>query len=78
MARTKASTKSSSASKTSKTTAKAKTTTKRSQPAPKKKAAPAGPDQIACLAYEIWQQQGRPQGRDLDNWIQAEHQLNGR
>jgi hypothetical protein len=77
MARSKTSTKSSSASRTSKT-AKAKNNTKQSQPAPKKKAAPASPDQIACLAYEIWQQQGRPQGRELDHWIQAEHQLNGR
>ena len=32
-------------------------------------------DLIAARAYTIWEQQGRPQGNDLQNWLQAESQL---
>jgi len=32
-------------------------------------------DLIAQRAYIIWEQQGRPQGRDLANWLLAESQL---
>lgn len=45
-------------------------------------AAPAGPkpaeitqDVIAACAYTIWEQAGRPNGRDLEFWVQAEQQL---
>src|SRR4051794_31258940 len=27
---------------------------------------------VAELAFSIWLQEGRPQGRDFDNWLQAE------
>jgi hypothetical protein len=30
---------------------------------------------IASRAYSLWEQQGRPQGRDLELWLQAEKQL---
>ena len=33
------------------------------------------PDLIAACAYAIWEQQGRPQGQDMQNWLQAEKQL---
>ena len=32
-------------------------------------------DEIACLARLNWQQDGCPQGRDLDYWLEAESQL---
>ena len=30
---------------------------------------------IAVRAYTLWEQQGRPQGNDLQNWLVAEKQL---
>ena len=33
------------------------------------------PDRIAARAYEIWQANGRPDGRDRDHWFQAEREL---
>lgn len=45
------------------------------EPAP---AAPRGeitPDLIAARAYTIWEQQGRPHGKDVANWLLAESQL---
>jgi hypothetical protein len=32
-------------------------------------------DPIAKRAYEIWEQEGRPEGRALDHWMQAEREL---
>ena len=29
-------------------------------------------EEIATLAYEIYEQEGRPEGRSLDHWFQAE------
>jgi Protein of unknown function (DUF2934) len=26
-------------------------------------------------AYQLWEQEGRPEGRHLDRWLQAEHEL---
>jgi Protein of unknown function (DUF2934) len=34
-----------------------------------------GTDEIAKRAYEIWQAEGCPQGRDVDHWLQAEAEL---
>src|SRR5205814_2672030 len=34
-------------------------------------------DQIEALAHAIWIDRGQPQGRELDNWLEAERQLNG-
>lgn len=33
------------------------------------------PDAIARRAYEIWNQDGRPDGCDLRHWLQAEQEL---
>lgn len=30
---------------------------------------------VASRAYSLWEQQGRPQGRDLELWLQAEKHL---
>ena len=40
----------------------------------------AGPtiEMIAKRAYEIWQAQGCPEGRDAENWYQAERELRAR
>lgn len=39
--------------------------------------APSGPahDQIAILAYELWESHGRPQGTELEDWFRAERRL---
>jgi hypothetical protein len=29
-------------------------------------------DEIVKVAYELWEQSGRIEGRDLDNWLEAE------
>jgi hypothetical protein len=29
-------------------------------------------EEVAGLAYEIWEREGRPSGRDADHWHQAE------
>ena len=33
-------------------------------------------DEIAFAAYFIWEEEGRPQGRDVQNWRDAESQIN--
>jgi hypothetical protein len=38
---------------------------------------PATQEQIAALAHAIWMDRGCPEGRDLDNWLEAERQLKG-
>jgi hypothetical protein len=35
-------------------------------------------DAISRRAYELWEQEGRPEGADLRHWIQAEQELRGR
>jgi hypothetical protein len=37
--------------------------------------AEATEDEIKVCAYFIWEQEGRPVGRALDHWLQAELQL---
>src|SRR5262245_43377320 len=32
-------------------------------------------ESISRRAYEIWEQQGRPDGSDLQHWLQAEQEL---
>jgi DUF2934 family protein len=32
-------------------------------------------DEISARAYDLWQSQGRPEGRERENWIEAERQL---
>jgi hypothetical protein len=43
-----------------------------SQPRPRREITS---DLIALRAYTLWEQQGRPQGREKDNWLLAESQL---
>jgi len=33
------------------------------------------PETIASCAYTLWEQAGRPKGRDVEYWLQAEAQL---
>ena len=33
------------------------------------------PERIANCAYLIWEREGRPDGRDVEFWLQAEAQL---
>ncbi|MGA7765146.1 MAG: DUF2934 domain-containing protein [Candidatus Sulfotelmatobacter sp.] len=33
--------------------------------------------QIQQRAYELYEQHGRTDGRDLDDWLQAEREING-
>ncbi|HMJ90040.1 MAG TPA: DUF2934 domain-containing protein [Candidatus Acidoferrum sp.] len=35
------------------------------------------PESIARRAYEMWESEGRPDGRDYDHWLQAEAMLRG-
>jgi hypothetical protein len=32
-------------------------------------------DQLHNRAYQIWERKGRPQGRDLEHWLEAECEL---
>lgn len=32
-------------------------------------------EKIAALAHQLFEQEGRPHGRDLDHWLQAEFLL---
>ena len=34
--------------------------------------------QIRARAYELWEQAGRPSGRDWDFWLEAERQIRDR
>jgi hypothetical protein len=34
--------------------------------------------EIARRAYELWEQEGRPEGREQEHWLQAEKELTGR
>jgi hypothetical protein len=36
------------------------------------------PEKIAARAYEIWQESGRPEGKDAENWYRAERELSSR
>jgi hypothetical protein len=38
----------------------------------------AARDDIARLAQQIWEREGRQAGRDLEYWLQAERELLGR
>jgi hypothetical protein len=39
---------------------------------------PAARDEVARLAQQIWERDGRQAGRDLEYWLQAEQELLGR
>jgi hypothetical protein len=35
----------------------------------------ANPEQIARAAYQLWEQAGKPTGRDMEFWLKAERQI---
>jgi hypothetical protein len=37
----------------------------------------ASADAISRRAYEIWEQNGKPDGNDLEHWLQAEKEIGG-
>ena len=39
---------------------------------------PANHDDIAVLAYKLWQQRGCPSGSDQEDWFRAEQELKNR
>jgi len=50
---------------------------KSATPAPAPRKTPPTHEQVAKRAYEIWISKGRPVGRDVENWKQAERELAG-
>ena len=32
-------------------------------------------NEISCLAFQLWEEAGRPEGRDLEFWLGAETQI---
>ncbi len=32
-------------------------------------------DEIRVRAYQLWEQNGRPNGQDIENWLRAEHEV---
>lgn len=38
---------------------------------------PVKPDDVARRAYELFQERGGEPGRELDDWLRAEHELKG-
>ena len=43
-------------------------------PSPQTSSSPH-PDQIAQRAHALWEKRGRPQGQDIEHWLEAERQL---
>ncbi|MBK9138468.1 MAG: DUF2934 domain-containing protein [Verrucomicrobia bacterium] len=57
-----------------------KTTRKKSKPASAPTSSPTAnvelsEAEIARVAYEIWEEEGRPEGRDLEHWMLARKRL---
>ena len=79
MAKTKASSKSSSTAK-AKTASKSstKTTAKPKRATAKQSSASVTSQEIAERAYQMWEQEGYPSGRELEHWVAAEQELNGK
>ena len=40
--------------------------------------AEATADEIGCRAYELYEQRGREDGHDLEDWLRAEAEVTGR
>ena len=45
------------------------------QPPARSAAGSIEPEAIAHRAYELFQERGREPGRELDDWLRAEHEL---
>lgn len=50
-------------------------TTGTTRPASEAKSAEQIWQEVRARAYEIWEQEGKPHGRNADHWAQAEHEL---
>jgi len=37
----------------------------------------ASPETISRRAYELWEEAGKPEGTDLQHWLQAEKEMSG-
>jgi hypothetical protein len=48
------------------------------EPAPSIASGPTDQQDIAKLAYQLWQARGCPEGSGEDDWFEAERQLQGR
>lgn len=56
---------------------KSKNSSRLSPNSPSSAPLPPTPEQIAALAHAIWIDRGRPEGSDVDHWLEAERQLRG-
>lgn len=56
---------------------KPKKTSRLSPTSPSSVPPPPTQEQIAALAHAIWIDRGRPEGMDIDHWLEAERQLRG-
>jgi len=36
----------------------------------------SGDERVRARAYELWEKDGRPEGREMDYWLKAEEELN--
>jgi hypothetical protein len=52
-----------------------KTQDEHPQPPARSAAGAIEPDAIAHRAYELFEARGREEGRELDDWLRAEHEL---
>jgi hypothetical protein len=51
------------------------TSSERAREASNERVGVVSPDAIAIRAYEIFEEGGRAPGRDVDNWLRAEQEL---
>lgn len=56
---------------------KSKKTSRSGAKAPSPSRSTPTPEQIGALAHALWIDRGRPEGMDLDHWLEAERQLKG-
>jgi len=54
---------------------KSKKTSRSGAKAPSPPRSAPTPEQVAALAHALWIDRGRPEGMDLDHWVEAERQL---
>jgi hypothetical protein len=55
-----------------------KETIKRRQSNPATLPSPELEEQIRCRAYELYEQRGRENGHDLEDWLRAHAEITGR
>lgn len=52
--------------------------TKTSLPSGKTAAEAVAEEQIRCRAYQLYEERGREDGHDLEDWVRAEAEITGR